>query len=1080
MLSPAASPLCCSVSAPRQPRGQGALRLAVATVVAALALPLLAQVAPKAPVSVATDTPAVTLSPFTVSTDRDVGFVATSSLAGGRLASDLADTPAAYSVITREFIDALNIVDLAQALEWTVNTNANNDNGANLTFASPTTYTTRGVGSSTPQRNFFPFYLNFDSYNLERFDFSRGPNSVLFGNGNIAGSANVVTKQARFGRPVREIRTSFGSWDTERASLDVNQPLGENAAVRANAVWQSGRGWRDRDFSKVKGVSLTGSMRVGKATEIRLEGEYGENSRMSGFSNVNDSFAGWDGTSTFDTPLLATPTNNNARGVTRNAATGFFVYAPASGLNSVMNYQNTALTLGAGANTAVPIAGKFFAGTTVNASGADLLNSLNLPDDRFTNAIRGSQFRIPGRAFSPSFDAPVFWQRYHDTALYLNHSVGKSLFFELALDKNYSFRAAEITLNRGLVTTLIDINKNLPNGAPNPNFLQPYSEANRQQNPRNTDAKNLRGAIAYVKDTRFGDFKFNSLFGTNVQDTYGRLTLLGARIDPDPRRWSLVDLIRYRYYWNQPGRPLPQLGKIQLVDPVLGTTREITPFYTHDTSRPEVNSNAKATYNYALGAMNAQFFKHRLVVLGAVRFDDYTNKVTYNSFIRDYPADWDGNTLIFKPDAPADYQKLTYVPKDAQGRPTGPVSVAERRPRDAAGNRLAQYAGERFQDDYSPPPIKGTKTTYSAGSVYHVNTRISLYGNFAQTYNLPAVTPTLTGSPLRATISNGFDAGLRFSLLDQRLRLSLNRYFSKEDNQGSSAPANTSGPINAIINSNAVGDFSADGRNIRGIQPLPAVFTDRRQQKANGYEFEAVANLTKSWRLSANYAIARAFSTNAGIETATFIDNNLTVLRQIVIDAGGSIDAAGVATINNAIPVAQRSPDANTAVANWNTLLAGRAGIVSGTVVSQNTSSANIFTDYSLPQGRLKGLRVGGGARYRGRSVIGNRGADTMVNPANAAQAVDDPKVDGYTIVYAPGYWVATATLGYNWRFSKKLEVRLNLSIDNLLDDSKVRYTGTILRPPGGDVTNPARITVPNTYWYQAPRSYTLAATVPF
>ncbi|HRE79844.1 MAG TPA: hypothetical protein PLN52_02290, partial [Opitutaceae bacterium] len=59
--------------------------------------------------------PPVTLTPFTVSTERDVGFVATSSLAGGRLATDLADTPAAYSVITREFIDALNLVDLNQA-----------------------------------------------------------------------------------------------------------------------------------------------------------------------------------------------------------------------------------------------------------------------------------------------------------------------------------------------------------------------------------------------------------------------------------------------------------------------------------------------------------------------------------------------------------------------------------------------------------------------------------------------------------------------------------------------------------------------------------------------------------------------------------------------------------------------------------------------------------------------------------------------------------------------------------------------------------------------------------------------------
>ena len=42
----------------------------------------------------------VKLDPFSVSADSDVGFVAASSLAGGRMATALKDTPVAYSVIT--------------------------------------------------------------------------------------------------------------------------------------------------------------------------------------------------------------------------------------------------------------------------------------------------------------------------------------------------------------------------------------------------------------------------------------------------------------------------------------------------------------------------------------------------------------------------------------------------------------------------------------------------------------------------------------------------------------------------------------------------------------------------------------------------------------------------------------------------------------------------------------------------------------------------------------------------------------------------------------------------------------------
>lgn len=44
----------------------------------------------------------VTLSPFNVSSERNTGFVAASSLAGGRLAGDLKDTPVGYSVASTD------------------------------------------------------------------------------------------------------------------------------------------------------------------------------------------------------------------------------------------------------------------------------------------------------------------------------------------------------------------------------------------------------------------------------------------------------------------------------------------------------------------------------------------------------------------------------------------------------------------------------------------------------------------------------------------------------------------------------------------------------------------------------------------------------------------------------------------------------------------------------------------------------------------------------------------------------------------------------------------------------------------
>ena len=50
---------------------------------------------------VAVETTTVLLSPFEVRTDKDTGYVASNTLAGSRLNTKLADTPAAISVLTR-------------------------------------------------------------------------------------------------------------------------------------------------------------------------------------------------------------------------------------------------------------------------------------------------------------------------------------------------------------------------------------------------------------------------------------------------------------------------------------------------------------------------------------------------------------------------------------------------------------------------------------------------------------------------------------------------------------------------------------------------------------------------------------------------------------------------------------------------------------------------------------------------------------------------------------------------------------------------------------------------------------------
>lgn len=290
------------------------------------------------------------------------------------------------------------------------------------------------------------------------------------------------------------------------------------------------------------------------------------------------------------------------------------------------------------------------------------------------------------------------------------------------------------------------------------------------------------------------------------------------------------------------------------------------------------------------------------------------------------------------------------------------------------------------------------------------------------------------------------------------------------------------GNINGILGANAVGDLTTSGRNIRGLGNVPAVMRDLRDRRATGYELEAIANLTKQWRLLVNLGLPKVYEERAFRDTKAYLAANDATLRQIMADSGALIDAGGTATVNSAIPINDRSPDVNGAVNSWNALTALRRSIIDGRRLTQDQPSLNVFTDYTLGVTRLKGLRLGGGVQYRGKQIIGNRGADTIVNPANPLASIDDPAVDAYTPVYSPAsYHTVVATLGYSLRLEKRRELRFDLRVNNVLNDQGPIYSvSTALRPKGGDLTTPARETVANVYAYKQPVSFNLTSSLRF
>jgi hypothetical protein len=725
-----------------------------------------------------------------------------------------------------------------------------------------------------------------------------------------------------------------------------------------------------------------------------------------------------------------------------------------------------------------PVAGNINPGILPEA----LHNRINVSEN-ILGATANVGFRLPGRKFSAAFDDTAYLNDYHNVVATIDQQVGRFLFLQGSINTSEGLRGSNFGTARGLKDGIqIDINRVLPTGATNPYFQQPYIQTTNDFDQVNTKSDQYRGSAALVfNNTRFGDFRLNGEIGheklINSREKY-RYAVSDPNVDA--RLWASNTLISWRYYYQvESARPMRELGSMSVVDPVAGTTRTLPTAYTLDTARPTETIYTDQNFDYVQGTLNAKFFKGRLNLIGAIREDEYETDSKSLKARMELPANYNGVDVIYRPPAPANYRSLTYVPKAANGAVIGQRQEATTRPRDSAGVGQPQYANDVFQDDFSPPSVSGKSRTYSYGGVFHVTPWASVFANYAETWSPPGVNLTINGQVFGPDVSEGWDTGVRFSLLQGRLNASALRYEGKQTNLTVSTGSNGQN-INNIAATNVLNDLSPGGVNARGLQDVPRTYSDTVSRKTDGYEFEVTANITRGWRLLTNVAFANARQGDAQADTRAWFAKNQTLLKQILSDAGVSVGADNVATVNPNVTPAN-SPDAASARDSWNGLIQSLQNITVGyqKVARLAEVTGNVFTDYTIQTGRWKNFRFGGGMNYRGREVIGFRGADTIRTSPTATTTMDDPGVDAFTPVYRPSYYTVTALFGYSRRLFD-YPVRFDLRIENVLNENQPLYYNTVQRPPGGDLSNPGRVATPNLFSYITPRNVMFTMNVSF
>ncbi len=250
----------------------------------ALASSALAQVAPTpSPAARPAAEETVTLSPFVIATERDTGWTASDTLSATRTKQALKDVPVAIDAITSDFLDDLGLFTVDEATAFVANAYApptlenDNQSGA-IAF--------RGLSGSTATRNYFRWYVPSDNYNVERIDFGKGSNSLIFGDVEPGGQASVFTKRALM-KNFGEVFAYTNHYGAYRVQLDYNRKIGDRVAFRFNAVEREERTFQDASKFGLSGQTLTTTIQPFKKTMVRLEYERGDFENSRGFAGLS-------------------------------------------------------------------------------------------------------------------------------------------------------------------------------------------------------------------------------------------------------------------------------------------------------------------------------------------------------------------------------------------------------------------------------------------------------------------------------------------------------------------------------------------------------------------------------------------------------------------------------------------------------------------------------------------------------------------------------------------------------------------------------------------------------------------------
>ena len=150
----------------------------------------------------------------------------------------LVNTPKSVTVLTKEVLEDKNANTLKEAVRTTAGVTLGTGEGGN---AFGDRFFIRGFDA---RNDIFidgvrdPGVSVRENFFTEQVEILRGPGSSFAGRGTTGGAINIVTKQANTEKSFYNADTQFGTDQTKRIVLDVNQVISPTFAIRAGGLFQ--------------------------------------------------------------------------------------------------------------------------------------------------------------------------------------------------------------------------------------------------------------------------------------------------------------------------------------------------------------------------------------------------------------------------------------------------------------------------------------------------------------------------------------------------------------------------------------------------------------------------------------------------------------------------------------------------------------------------------------------------------------------------------------------------------------------------------------------------------------------------